>query len=167
MHPVLREALDAMGYALPTAILALLAPRFAVEGFGVVIAAAAVAFVLRSVSRSLGPVLAIVPLSLGLLVACAIAPDSVIGVSLGGVGALATVVWLGDNRGAPRHLIDRWRALSLPGLAVAVAVVISLALPTTHAVLGIAAALVAGVVLLIAYLLDRSDPFGETRPEAS
>ncbi len=144
-----------MGYALPTAILALLAPRFAVEGFGVVIAAAALAWALRSIRRTAGSSLAIAPLAAGLLVACAIAPDSVVGVILGGISALATVVWLGDNRDAPRPFIDRWQAVSLPGLAVAVAVVVSLALPTAHAVLGVAAALVAGVVLLIAYLLDR------------
>lgn len=163
----LRESLNAISYALPTGILALLAPRLSFVGLGVAMGAAVLAFGLRRLSRPLGALFAILPLALGLLVVCAIGPNSVTGASLGGIGALAALVWLGDDLDAPRTWVDRWRAVSLPGLAVAVAVLISIALPTSHAVLGVAAALVAGVVLLIAFLLDRSDPFGESRPEAS
>lgn len=84
---------------------------------------------------------------------------------LAGITGVVFVAWLMDDPSRPSAGVARGAVeWAVPGLAVAVAWASSFLLPSSSAPIGVAGALLVGVVALVAYLVRRPDLFDQGGP---
>ncbi|MCI4368450.1 MAG: hypothetical protein L3K09_02660 [Thermoplasmata archaeon] len=107
------------------------------------------------------------PLGAAVAFGCAVAPAGVFSDMLAGVGGLLVLAVYASGSGPPGPKGRLAGGLLLPGMALAVALAIAVALPTSEQYEGLAAALLAGVFLLLAWLFRVSTATTETLPSAS
>ncbi|MGI0131590.1 MAG: hypothetical protein ACREDK_00600 [Thermoplasmata archaeon] len=87
----------------------------------------------------------------------AVAPVTTVTELMAGVAGLILLLVVGESAVDPRPLSGLLPTVGLPSLAVALALGSTIALPAGSAQVAIAAALVVGVLLLLAYLFARQE----------
>ena len=153
-------------FAFVTGLFALLAPGFGWLVIGVAMGSAIAGLLLRRYARGGGREGALVLTIVAVAVVTATAPPTLAAEVLAGFSAMAAVLWAAADPQAPSSLRYRTSGIVLPGLAVAVAVIVSGILPSSPSAVGIATGLVLAVVFWVAYVLSRPDPFRVTGKEA-
>ena len=150
--PMASDILNLLAVAVPLVVLAVIGQFGAVPGLAVVIVALAAAWILSHLVATRDSDLTAVPLLLALgFVVLAVRPE-LFGSVIAGAAGLAIVYWISRDRRAVYRGRDVARALLLPTVALLLAVGSATLLPAPSAAIGIAAAIVAGVLLLIAAL---------------
>ncbi len=125
----------------------------------------ALATTMRLVRRPLVRATAPVPVLAGLGLLAAVTPVAAVPGLLAGVAGIVAIVWMLDDPLGPAHGVRRGLLVwSIPAIAVGVAWASASLLPSSSAPVGIAGALLAGALVVLAYLVRRPQLFDQEAP---
>lgn len=146
--------------ALVAVGLGLWDPHGAVAGIGIAIAGFAIAGTIRAFAgRSVRP-FELLPAVAVLGYLALVVPTSIVTDLLAGISALALFVWLADDAELPRGNLRRsGDSLLLPGLGLGVALSSSLLIEPGYVYVGVAAGLLVGGLLTVAWVLGHPEVF--------
>lgn len=154
------DGVNALVFALVAMLYAVLVPGDAIVLAVVVAVGTVSAFLLRRSFVPGGREAALLVTVGVIVVVTALAPLTLGASALAAFAAVVTLLWAAADPRSPNPLRYRVSGILLPGLAAAIAVVVSAVLEgTTGLVVGVATALVLAVVFWVAYVLTRPDPF--------
>jgi hypothetical protein len=153
------EVVAAGLFAAVGVLFAFVAPAAIVPILAVVAAMTVVGVLLRWFLPRYGREAALVGAITATAVVTSLAPATLAAEVLAGFVALVALFWTAGDPGRPSAFAYRASGLTLPALAVAVAIVVSGILPSLQALVGLAVVLVLVVVFWVAYVLNRPEPF--------
>jgi hypothetical protein len=137
------------------------------EGVLVVVGGVAIGGTLQRLRGSLRAI-APVPVVAGFATAAVGSPLGLLPELISGVSGLAILLWLADDLDRPAGGILRARqALAIPALALGIAWMSALLLPSRSASVGVAVGLLVFVIAALAYLIGQPALFDREEPSAS